>query len=327
MQPLLEVDDVHVRFGREADSVPVLNGASLTLQPGESLGIVGESGAGKTVLVRTILNLLRPPWEVRRGRVIFEGEDLLKKNEEELGRIRGKKIALTSPEPRKQLNPLVRVGDQIANAVRAHSDMSGKAALDRAVELLTAVGLPDPRLRVRSYPHELSGGMCQRVVIAMALAHSPKVLLADEPTAGLDVTISRQILDLMHDLIREFGSSLILVTRDLGVVAHYCQRVAVMYAGQIVEIGETSAFYSAAAHPYSRHLLRAVAAARDDRRGDTSPAGARGVFNEMGCVYAPRCPVSLPICHQERPALGPVTDSHAAQCHRKVEVSRGEVQT
>lgn len=325
MEPLLDIKDVHVSYMRDAGPVRVLNGATITIYPGQSLGIVGESGAGKTILVRTILNLLRSPWEVSRGSIMFEGEDLLKKDEEALRNIRGAKIALTSPEPRKQLNPLIRVGDQIANAVQAHSDMSRKAAMVRAAELLRAVRLPDPERCVRAYPHELSGGMCQRVVIAMALIHSPKLLLADEPTAGLDVTLSRQILDLMHELVEQFGSSLVLVSRDLGVVAHYCQRVAVMYAGQFIEIGDTLEMFRRAGHPYTRHLMRAASAARDDRRGIESTVGAHAQAAENGCAYAPRCTVSLPDCTRERPSLERVGPGHMARCLRRDEVSRGEV--
>ena len=326
MDSLLIVDDLHVSFDKHSGAVPVLNGVSLTVKPGESIGIVGESGAGKTVFVRTILNLLQNPWQVKNGSVRFDGEELLAKKEEELRRIRGVKIALTSSEPRKQLNPLVRVGDQLASAIRAHGNVKRKHALERATALLEAVGIPDPHLRARAYPHELSGGMCQRVVIAMALSHSPKLLLADEPTAGLDVTISRQILDLMADLVDQFGSSLVLVSRDMGVVAHYCQRVAVMFAGQIVEIGDTDVFYGSAGHPYSRHLLRAARAARDERRDVTSTVGMRAVTVERGCSYAPRCPVALVTCEQTPPALEPIEGSHVARCYRRVEVAREEVQ-
>jgi oligopeptide/dipeptide ABC transporter ATP-binding protein len=321
----LEVKDLHVSFRADAGPLRVLNGVDLSLRSGESLGVVGESGSGKTVLVRTILGLLQPPWQVLAGSVIFNGQDLLKKKEEELRHIRGKEIALTSPDPRKHLNPLLRVGDQIANVIQAHRDTPRKEATQRAVELLKAVGIPDPHLRVRSYPHELSGGMCQRVIIAMALAHSPKLILADEPTAGLDVTISRQILDLMHDLVREFRSSLILVSRDLGVVAHYCQRVAVIYAGQVVESADVGKFYTSAAHPYSRHLLRAATAARDEQRGVATRLGQRVIFPNSGCAFASRCPVALPLCKNEAPALEPVADEHLARCLRRAEVLRGEI--
>jgi oligopeptide/dipeptide ABC transporter ATP-binding protein len=321
---LLEVLDLRVAYHGDAGVVPVLNGVDLALEAGETLGIVGESGAGKTVLVKAILGLLRPPWRIASGRVLFEGEDLLRRSEDELRTLRGRVIALTTPEPRKHLNPLLRIGEQIVNVVRAHSDASRADALARAEQLLTAVGIPDPRRRLAAYPHELSGGMCQRVIIAMALVHSTKLLLADEPTAGLDVTISRQILDLMHDLVRDFRTSLVLVSRDLGVVAHYCERVAVMFAGRIVEVARVPVFFRSAAHPYSRHLIRAAAAARDVGRAPlTATAERTGPAPAGACSYARRCPVALPRCRQAGPELEPVADGHLASCFRRTEVATG----
>lgn len=323
MAALLEVSGLEVSFHGDSAVVPVLNGTDVALQRGEALGIVGESGSGKTVLVRAILGMLQPPWRVGAGRVLFEGEDLLQKDEEELRLIRGKDIALTTPEPRKHLNPLMRVGEQIANVVQAHGSATRKAALQRAGDLLTAVGIPDPIARLRSYPHELSGGMCQRVVIAMALAHSTRVLLADEPTAGLDVTISRQILDLMHDLMRDFDSSLILVSRDLGVVAHYCQRVAVMYRGRIVEVADVATFFAGAAHPYSRHLIRAAAASRDAARARTEAPATGGASAETGCPYRRRCPVAIATCEREMPGETEVAAGQRVRCFRGAEVAAG----
>jgi ABC-type glutathione transport system ATPase component len=191
---LLDIDALSVSYERDGEWVRVLDEVALTVEPGESLSIVGESGSGKTVLIRAVLGLLQPPWRIDSGSVLLNGDDLLKKSEEALLRLRGKAIAITSPEPRKHLNPLLRIGEQIVNVIAAHAKMPRSVAMERAVELLTQVGIPDPRRRAFAYPHELSGGTCQRIVIAMALAHSPKVILADEPTAGLDVTISRQIL-------------------------------------------------------------------------------------------------------------------------------------
>jgi oligopeptide/dipeptide ABC transporter ATP-binding protein len=327
LPPLLEIQDLRVAFHGEAGIVPVLNGVNLALEAGETLGIVGESGSGKTVLVKATLGLLRPPWRIVSGRVVFEGEDLLRKPEDELRTLRGRVIALTTPEPRKHLNPLLRIGEQIVNVVRAHSDASRADALERAERLLTAVGIPDPRRRLLAYPHELSGGMCQRVIIAMTLAHSTKLLLADEPTSGLDVTISRQILDLMHDLVRDFHTSLVLVSRDLGVVAHYCERVAVMFAGRIVEIARVPVFFKGAAHPYSRHLIRAAAAARDAERAAPVAAARRfGPARAEACSYGRRCPVALPCCHQAEPALEPVAERHLASCFRRAEVAAGALE-
>jgi oligopeptide/dipeptide ABC transporter ATP-binding protein len=324
---LLEIADLRVAYHGESGAVPVLNGVDLVLEPGETLGIVGESGSGKTILVKSILGLLRPPWLIASGRILFEGEDLLRKSEEELRTLRGRVIALTTPEPRKHLNPLLRIGEQIVNVVRAHSNVARADALARAEQLLTAVGIPDARRRLAAYPHELSGGMCQRVIIALALTHSTKLLLADEPTAGLDVTISRQILDLMHELVRDFSTSLVLVSRDLGVVAHYCERVAVMFAGRIVESASVPVFFSGAAHPYSRHLIRAAAAARDTDRASMTPFAERSdPVRASACSYVRRCPVALPHCAQARPELEPVAAGHLASCFRRAEVARGALE-
>lgn len=326
MAPLLTISDLRVSYVRDEGPKTILSGIDLSINAGQSLGIVGESGSGKTVLIRSALGLLRAPWRIERGSISFDGEDLLRKPEEDLERLRGRDIALTSPEPRKHLDPLLCIGDQIANAILAHRDVSRDKATARARELLQLVGIPDPHRRLRSYPHELSGGMCQRVIIAMALAHSPKLLLADEPTAGLDVTISRQILDLMRDLVNQAGSALVLVSRDLGVVAHYCQRVAVMYAGRIVEIGDVPSFFTAAAHPYSRNLIRAATAARDQSQPSGAGLGQRTAAVETGCNYAPRCPVALPICVASAPALEAVQPDYFARCHRKSELVSGRLE-
>jgi oligopeptide/dipeptide ABC transporter ATP-binding protein len=325
VEALLEVRNLCVQYLRDAGPVRVLDSVSLVIRPGESVGMVGESGAGKTVLVRAILGLLQPPWHIAGGRILFQGEDLLQKSEAALRQIRGKEIALTTPEPRKHLNPVIPVGAQIANVIQAHSQMSRKEALQRAVQLLQMVGIPDPEVRQRSYAHELSGGMCQRIIIAMGLAHSPKLLMADEPTAGLDVTISRQILDLMRDLVRNFNSSLLLVSRDLGVIAHYCQRVAVMYAGHIVEVADVPTFFAQPIHPYSRRLFRAAAAARGESRGVVAALGMRPMAAQVGCGYAPRCPLEIEQCTQQTPELEALAPGHLVRCFRRLEVAAGKV--
>ena len=321
--PLLEVRGLEVEYARNSGPVRVLDGVSLTIAPGESLGVVGESGVGKTVLVRAILGLLDPPWRVVSGTVSYREQNLLALPEAALRQLRGKEIALTTHEPRKHLNPVATVGEQMARVVQAHRPTSRADARARAVELLRLVGIPDPELRLQAYPHELSGGMCQRVVIAMALAHSPKLLMGDEPTAGLDVTISLQILDLMRDLVRDFHSSLLLVSRDLGVVAHYCQRVAVMYAGQLVEVADVPSFFAGAIHPYSRRLLRAAVAATSDRRGTLSQVGARTERGAACCPYAPRCPLRLERCTRESPPLESVAAARWVRCFRHAEITAG----
>lgn len=321
---LLEVRGLSVSFPTEAGPFPVLRDVALEVAPGDTVGVVGESGSGKSVLARAILGLVEPPLAYDGGSIVFEGRELLELDEEALRELRGRTIALTTPEPRKHLNPLMTVGAQIVNVILAHEDVPRPQALERAVELLRSVGIPDPASRSAAYPHELSGGMCQRVIIAMALAHQTKLLLVDEPTAGLDVTISRQILDLMHDLVRQHHTALLLVSRDLGVVAHYCRRVAVMFAGRIVEAADVEAFFDGPIHPYSRQLLRAATAARDAGRTAAStsallpPAGT-------GCAYAPRCPVAEAACRDAVPPVEAVATGREVRCLRAAALMSGKL--
>ncbi len=324
MAVLLEVEDLRVSFQGDRASLAILNGVSLAVEAGETIGLVGESGSGKTVLVRAILGLLEAPFSIDSGSIRFEGKELLGLSERELGKIRGREIALTTPEPRKHLNPLITIGRQMANVIQAHAKVSRRQAIDRSVELLRSVGIPDPTLRIASYPHELSGGMCQRVIIAIALAHDSKILLVDEPTAGLDVTISRQILDLIGDLARERQVAALLVSRDLGVVAHYCGQVAVMYAGRIVEQASVSSFFRQPIHPYSNQLLRAAASARDRSHADTR-ATALLPPAAHGCAYAGRCALAQPACRETAPALEVQDAGHLVRCLRRQELARGEV--
>lgn len=262
MAPLLEVEGLTiVHQGRESRTI--LDGIGLRIDHGETLGIVGESGSGKSVLLTAILGLLAPPWRVAAGSVRLEGRELRELDERTLGRIRGKELGLALANPRQHLNPILPIGRQIGNVLRAHGDLPLGEALARAAELLRSVGIPDPVSRLQAYPHELSGGMCQRVILALAIANAPGLLMVDEPTSGLDVTISVQILDLLRSSVRDLRSGLIIVSRDLGVVAHYCERVAVMRAGRIVEQAPVRAFFAAPREAYSRRLLQAAAAARD----------------------------------------------------------------
>ena len=262
MAPLLEVEGLTVvHEGRLSRTI--LDGVGLRIDDGETLGIVGESGSGKSVLLTAILGLLAPPWRVAAGSVRLEGRELLGLGERALGLIRGKELGLALANPRQHLNPILPVGRQIANVLRAHGPLSRTQALAKAADILRSVGIPDPVSRLQAYPHELSGGMCQRVILALAIANAPRLLMVDEPTSGLDVTISVQILDLLQSSVRELRSGLIVVSRDLGVVAHYCERVAVMRAGRIVEEAPVRAFFAAPRDPYSQRLLQAAAAARD----------------------------------------------------------------
>ena len=324
MERLLEVRDLHVHLLRDSGPLPVLNGVDLTINPSQTVGVVGESGAGKSVLLRAILGLLKLPWRIVAGQVLWRGDDLLQKTEKELQRIRGRAIALTSANPQRHLNPVIPIGHQIVNVLMAHQRMKKSEAMARAVQLLEAVGIPDVQTRFKSYAHELSGGMCQRVIIALGLANSPELLMADEPMSGLDVTIQIQILELMHDLVRNFHSALLLVSRDLAVVAHYCEKIAVMYTGQIVEMTDVTTFFDHATHPYSRHLLRAAEAARDESQLLEGQRGQRIEAAKTGCAYAPRCPIALDLCRQVEVSLEPVAKGHLVRCVRKEEIAQGQ---
>ena len=287
MVSLLEVEGLNVVWQGDRARREILHGVDLDVADGETLGLVGESGSGKSVLLSAITGLLKPPWQVTQGRVRFRGRGLLELPEAEFGMIRGKEIGLALSNPRQHLNPILSIGRQIANVVQAHHACRRDEAVARAVELLRSVGIPDPASRLPAYPHELSGGMCQRIVLALAIAHSPRLLLIDEPTSGLDVTISAQILDLMREAVRTLHSGLVVVSRDLGVVAHYCERVLVLQNGRVVETAPVPVFFSAPREPYSRHLLRAAAASRDSNLSQAVPsASAAGPSSVAAPVLA-----------------------------------------
>lgn len=257
---LLDVTGLTVEFEGRRGPRRVLDGVSLSVQPGEVMGVVGQAGAGKTVLVRTLLRLLPETARVVGGSILFRGESLLALDPAALRRIRGTGIAHILPDAKSQLNPLVRVGDMMVAVLRTHEQASGDEARARAAALLRSVGITDPERRLSAYPHELSGGMAQRICIALALMHNPSLIIADEPTAGLDVTVQRQVLDLMAGLVRDHQATQLIVTRDLGIVAHYCNHVAVMHAGRIVEAAPTAELFDSPSHPYTKHLLEAVGA-------------------------------------------------------------------
>jgi peptide/nickel transport system ATP-binding protein len=321
MQNVLEVTGLTARFrdaaGREGLAVDDL---SLSLAPGETLALVGESGCGKSVTAFSILRLLSEPvGRIVGGRIVLEGRDLLSLPEAEMRSVRGNEIAMVFQDPMMALNPVLTVGDQIAEAIRAHRRLGATAAFERAVELLATVGIPEPRRRARDYPHRLSGGMRQRAVIAMALSCAPKVLIADEPTTALDVTIQAQILDLLRELQREFGMALLLITHDLGVVAELAQRVVVMYGGRKVEEAPADALFAEPLHPYTKGLMASVpefgsvcAAARLPEIAGIVPS----IFDmPAGCAFAGRCPRVEPRCHRERPALRAAAPGHLVACH------------
>jgi peptide/nickel transport system ATP-binding protein len=316
---LLRVEDLRVEFPGEDGVVHAVDGITYQVLKGRTLGIVGESGSGKTVSSLTTLGLTRRQGARISGSIMFEGEDLLTLPEEKLRAIRGKDIAMIFQDPLSSLHPLYRVGKQLIEAVRAHRDVSKTAARDRAVELLGLVGISDPKRRVDEYPHEFSGGMRQRVMIAMALANEPKLLIADEPTTALDVTVQAQILGLMERLQRELGMAILIITHDLGVVAEMADDIAVMYAGRIVETAPAARLFAAPEHPYTWGLLRSIP--RLDRPRDEDlvpiPGTPPSLINRpSGCHFHPRCPYAEPEHSQIDPALQPVEDepSHHVAC-------------
>jgi oligopeptide/dipeptide ABC transporter ATP-binding protein len=303
--------------------VKALRGVDLDVAPGEAVGLVGESGSGKTVLGQAVLGLLAcPPGAVAARSIEFEGRDLRRLGADELRRLRGNRISMVFQDPLTSLNPYLTIGDQVAEPLLVHRGLPARRARDRAAELLAEVGIADPGRRLKSYPHELSGGMRQRVMIAMAIACEPALLIADEPTTALDVTIQAQVLDLLARLRRSIGMAVVFITHDLGVVAGFCDRVNVLYAGRIVERGPTGPLFAAPAHPYTRALLRVAS------RDGTAGAGERlfsipGLPPELidpppGCSFAPRCGLAIDRCRQESPVLEaiPGKDGRQRACFR-----------
>jgi len=311
---LLAIEGLEVGFETEAGPVPVVRGVDLRVEAGRTLALVGESGCGKSVTALSVLGLLDPPGRVRAGRILFRGRDLVPLPQEELRRVRGRHIAMVFQEPMTSLNPVFRVGDQIGEVLRIHLGMDANAARRESVALLDRVGIPSPERRVDSYPHELSGGMKQRVMIAMALACRPELLIADEPTTALDVTIQAQILALLRELQQEFGMAVLLITHNLGVVAHTAQEVAVMYAGRIVERSPVRELFEEPAHPYTRALLRALPG-RTRGRLEAIPGTVPPPLEvPPGCPFADRCPEALPRCGGEVPPRVVVGEAHDASC-------------
>ena len=316
MNALLRVEDLTVHFDTDDGVVEAVDHASFEIKPGEVLGLVGESGSGKSVTALTILRLLRPPARIVSGRVVFDGSDLVPMREDEMRGIRGSRISMVFQNPRTSLNPVLRVGDQLERLLRLHGGLSGRAARARALDMLRAAGLADVERRAEQYPHQLSGGMCQRVMIAMALAPGPELLIADEPTTGLDVSIAAQILELLRDLGRRTGAAMLLITHDLGVVAERCDRVAVMHAGQIVESAGVHRLFAAPAHPYTQALLRSIPRIDKPFAMEPIPGSVPSLLAPPpGCRFAPRCPLALAECRVEVPGRTPLAPEHEVACH------------
>ncbi|GER81559.1 MAG: ABC transporter ATP-binding protein [Thermogemmatispora sp.] len=308
---LLEVNNLKTYFFTRSGVVKAVDDVSFTMRPGEALGVVGESGSGKSVTALSIIRLVAsPPGKIVGGEILFNGENILEKNNDEMTELRGSKISMVFQDPMTSLNPVFTIGYQIAETVKRHrKGISNDQAWQRAVEMLDLVRIPDARRRAKNYPHEFSGGMRQRVMIAIALACNPQLLIADEPTTALDVTIQAQILELMKGLAKEFGTALMLITHDLGVVAGTCEHVIVMYAGHIVESAPVRQIFQTPAHPYTIGLLQSIPRL-DEKRGTRLtpiPGQPPDLSREIiGCPYAPRCPRVQPRCRQERPELKPV---------------------
>ncbi len=316
-EPLISVRDLTVRFDTYAGVVHALNGISFDIYPGEIFGLVGETGCGKSVTGLSLLRLVPPPGEICGGRILFHGQDLLTKNEAEMRDIRGGRIAMIFQDPSAALNPVFTIGEQIELIIRQHHPVSREQARRRAVETLHAVGMPEPERILTTYPHQLSGGMQQRAMIAMALSSGAELLIADEPTTALDVTIQAQILDLLTHLKQTQGIAILLITHDLGVVAETCDRVAVLYAGLIVETGPTASVFQAIKHPYTQGLLAAIP--RPGSHGQqlqSIPGTVPSGLNPLpGCPFHPRCGFAMDVCRQHRPDLLPTDQAHWVACH------------
>ena len=319
-KPLLEVKGLKTYFYTEDGVVRAVDGVDLEVYPGEVLGLVGESGCGKSVTSLSIMRLISKPGKVDAGEILLDGENLLNLPEEEMIKVRGNRISMIFQQPQTALNPVFKVGDQLAEVLNVHQDMGKEAGWKRAVALLKMVGVPDPERRVEAYPHELSGGMAQRVMIAMALACVPELLIADEPTTALDVTIQAQILDLMRDMRKDLGTSVILITHDLGVVAEMAERVAVMYAGEIVEQTDVNSLFDEPLHPYTQGLIGSIPVLGEiKQRLDVIPGSVPNLINlPPGCRFAPRCYArvkhALNICAEVKPELEEVKPGHQVRC-------------
>ena len=318
MAPLLQVRDLRTSFFTDDGEVKAVDGVTFDIEEGETLGLVGESGCGKTVSALSLLRLIpSPPGKILGGEVIFEGEDLLKVDESEIRHVRGNKIAMIFQEPMTSLNPVLTIGRQLTEGLELHMDMDSSSATKRAVQLLEMVGIPEAEARIREYPHQFSGGMRQRVMIAMALSCNPKLVLADEPTTALDVTIQAQVLEILARLTRELGTSIIIITHNLGVVARYADRVNVMYAGRIVETASAKRLYANPQHPYTVGLLTSVPRLDQERKQKLQVI--EGVPPDLinlpeGCAFYDRCTFRVDRCKAEAPPLMPVEDKHLAAC-------------
>jgi oligopeptide/dipeptide ABC transporter ATP-binding protein len=320
-ESLLAVDDLRVQFGTERGSVYAVNGVSFSIEPGEAVGLVGESGCGKSVTSLAILGILARNGRVTSGRAMFEGRDLIGLSDRALRRIRGREIAMIFQDPMTSLNPVLTIGRQIREALETHLELDRKAATSRTVDLIDQVGIPSAELRLKDYPHQFSGGMRQRAMIAMALACEPKLLIADEPTTALDVTIQAQILDLLRTLVADSDTALILITHDLGVVAGMCERIAVMYGGMFMETGSTEQIFDRPRHPYTLGLLTSIPRLDQARARKLHPIEGTPPHltkEPTACPFAPRCAYEVAESREQVPQLREVEPGHRVACFNPV---------
>lgn len=316
-EPILSIRGLRVRFRTSQGIVRAVDGVDFRVEPGETMAVLGESGSGKSVTALAMMRLVpTPPGEIVSGEIRFEGKDILKMRKEEVKRLRGCAMAMIFQEPMSSLNPAFTIGQQITEAIRLHQGLRGKEALDKAIEMLNLVKIPSPEKRVHEYPHQLSGGMKQRVMIAMALSCRPKLLIADEPTASLDVTIQAQILELMKELRRQVGTTTLLITHSLGVAAEMADRATVMYAGQVVEVAPIRELFHDARHPYTRGLLKSIVNIKEDaRRLDVIPGAPPNPTRlPEGCRFHPRCAKADRKCCTEEPRYVPAGEGRWVRC-------------
>jgi peptide/nickel transport system ATP-binding protein len=321
-EPLLEVKNLKVHFPTDDGLVKAVDGVSFSVSPGQTLGVVGESGSGKSVSFLTVMGLITSKQARLEGEVIFQGQDLLKLPQEEMRHIRGSKISMIFQDPMTSLHPFYKVGVQISEAIRTHQHVSKREAHEMAVDMLRRVGIPKPEERASQYPHEYSGGMRQRAMIAMGLSLNPDLLIADEPTTALDVTVQAQILDLIDRLKDEFDAAVVIITHDLGVVAEHCDDIMVMYAGKCAEYGQARDIYYRAHHPYTWGLLSSIARLDQERQERLRPIKGLPpslIFVPPGCAFHPRCPYVMDVCRTEVPQLLPADGHHASACHLSLE--------
>ena len=316
MEPLLDVRNLRTHFFSRAGAVRAVDGVSFSLDRGEILGLVGESGCGKSVSSLSVMRLVDRPGRIVSGEILFEGRDLLGLSKEEMRRLRGNRLAMIFQEPTSSMNPVFTAGSQIAEAILVHERVSRKAARERVLRLMQLVGIPDPERRFRQFPHQFSGGMLQRMMVAMALACNPSVLIADEPVTALDVTIQAQILDLIKALRDQTGASILLITHDMGVVAETCDRVAVMYLGKIVETGPLVSIFEAPKHPYTVGLFASIPRLEETVEWlQPIPGTVPSPLNlPTGCRFASRCPHAMPVCAQAEPPMLEIAPGHQVAC-------------